>query len=85
LVVQHIIHNAAKKGLETLSIDVQLIIMKIYNHFSVYTVQTEELKEFCEFVDIEYRQLLYNALAIINSWFKSRFTNVSRPKVLFFV
>jgi len=57
----HIIHNAAKKGLETLSIDVQSIIMKIYNHFSVYTVRTEELKEFCEFVDIEYRQLLYHS------------------------
>jgi len=29
----YIIHNAAKKDLETLSIDVQSIIMKIYNNF----------------------------------------------------
>lgn len=57
----HIIHNAAKKGLDTISIDVQSIIMKIYNHFLVYTVRTEGLKEFCENVNIEYRQLLYHS------------------------
>jgi len=57
----HIAHNAAKHGIDTLMFDTESISLKIYNHFSIYTVRTEALKEFCQFVDIEYRNLLYHS------------------------
>lgn len=43
----HIIHNAAKHGLESLPFDVEMISLKIFNFFSSYTVRTETLKTFC--------------------------------------
>ncbi|KAL0902496.1 hypothetical protein ABMA27_000350 [Loxostege sticticalis] len=43
----HVLHNAIHHGCDTLPIDVESIIMKIYNIFSIYTVRTEALKEFC--------------------------------------
>lgn len=32
--------------------------MKVYNYFSIYTVRTAQLIEYCEFVDTNYKQLL---------------------------
>ena len=32
--------------------------MKIFNYFSIYTVRTEALKEFCDYVEINYQPLL---------------------------
>lgn len=32
--------------------------MKIYNYFSIYTIRTEALKEFCDSSEIEYRKIL---------------------------
>lgn len=57
----HIIHNAAKHGLDTLAFDVEVIAIKIYNFFCIYTVRTENLKEFCDFMQIEFRNLLYHS------------------------
>lgn len=37
------------------------IVLKVYNYLSIYTVRVESLKQFCEFVDIEYQQLLYHS------------------------
>lgn len=54
----HILHNAIQHGADTLSIDLESIIMKVYNYFSIYTVRTAQLKEYCEFVDTNYKQLL---------------------------
>lgn len=44
-----------------LPIDLDSLILKIYNFFSIYTIRTESLKEFCDFVCIEYRSLLYHS------------------------
>nr|XP_033948870.1 zinc finger protein 583-like [Pseudochaenichthys georgianus] len=33
-------------------------MFKIYQYFHIYTVRTESLKEYCDFVDIEYRRML---------------------------
>lgn len=55
----HIFHNAL--GIATnkeLPIDIENIIVKIYFHFSIYTVRTEKLKDFCEFVNVQYKTLL---------------------------
>lgn len=57
----HIINNAIHKGCDTLSFDVESIVLKVFNHFSVYTVRTETLKEFCEQSEIEYAKLLYHS------------------------
>lgn len=35
--------------------------MKIFNHFSVYTVRTEKFKELCDYININYEKLLYHS------------------------
>ena len=46
---------------DTLDLNIESMVLKIYNYFSIYTVRTEQLKEYCEFVEVEYRQLLYHS------------------------
>ncbi|KAH1179672.1 hypothetical protein KIL84_005722 [Mauremys mutica] len=41
-----------------MNVDIENIIFKIYECFHIYSAQTEQLKEHCEFVDVEYRKLL---------------------------
>ena len=41
-----------------MDVDIDNIIFKIYQYFHIYTVQTKQLKENCDFIDIEYRKLL---------------------------
>lgn len=54
----HILNNAIQTAADCVPIDVQTFITKIYSHFYIYTVRVNELKEFCEFVDIEYKKVL---------------------------
>ena len=54
----HILNNCVHHGADTLDVDIENIIFKIYQHFHIYTVRTENLKEYCEFADVEYRTLL---------------------------
>ncbi|KAF0692998.1 protein FAM200B-like, partial [Aphis craccivora] len=54
----HILNNAVQTAADTLPIDVQVIIGKIFQHFYIYTVRVHALKEFCEFVNIEYKTVL---------------------------
>ncbi|CAL8119834.1 unnamed protein product [Orchesella dallaii] len=54
----HIVHNSVETAADCLPLDVEAILAKIYKYFSIYTVRTESLKEFCEFVNIEYKGLL---------------------------
>ncbi|CAH0546166.1 unnamed protein product [Brassicogethes aeneus] len=61
----HIMNNCVKTAADCLPMDIEAVIVKIYLYFHTYTVRTEELKHFCEFVDIEYKKLLgYSA----NRW-----------------
>ncbi|XP_030747812.1 uncharacterized protein LOC115876244 [Sitophilus oryzae] len=57
----HILHNCIQHGADSLQCDVDYIIFKIFNYFSIYTVRTEALKEFCNFVEISYQPLLYHS------------------------
>ena len=41
-----------------MNIDIENYINKIYQYFFVYTVRTEQLKEYCEFANCEYKRLL---------------------------
>ena len=54
----HILNNCVHHGAETMDVDIDNIIFKIYQYFHIYTVRTEQMKEYCDFVDIEYRKLL---------------------------
>jgi hypothetical protein len=54
----HILHSCIQHRADALSMNIECIIMKIYNYFSIYIVRTENLKSYCKFVDINYRQLL---------------------------
>lgn len=54
----HILHNTISTASGILSVDVEVIVLKIFNYFSIYTVRTEKLKEFCSYVDIHYQTLL---------------------------
>ena len=54
----HNINNAINTAADNLPIDIESIIVKIYSYFHVYIVRVETLKDFCNFVDNEYRQVL---------------------------
>ncbi|KAE9542343.1 hypothetical protein AGLY_003470 [Aphis glycines] len=47
----HIIHNALQQAADSLPIDVESVVCKIYGYFHIYTVRVESLKEFCDFAD----------------------------------
>lgn len=55
----HILHNAIRFGMDVLPIDLESIIEKVFNYFSIYSVRTETLKEFCDFVEVVYRKLYF--------------------------
>lgn len=54
----HIVHNTLKAGCDKMPFDVELIVVKIYSHFYLFTVRVTKLKQFCESVDVEYQKLL---------------------------
>lgn len=54
----HILNNAIQSASDTLPIDLQLIISKIFQHFYFYSVRVNTLKEFCEFVNSDYKTIL---------------------------
>lgn len=53
----HILHNAAEKGAERLTSDVETIVLKIGSHFKSQTGRAESLKQFCEQLDANYSSL----------------------------
>jgi hypothetical protein len=54
----HISHNALQTSADILPVDTEAIVNKIFQYFHIYTVRVEELKEFCDFFDTEYKQVL---------------------------
>lgn len=54
----HIIHNAIQQAADSLPIDVESIVCKIFSFFHIYTVREESSKEFCDFADVQYNELL---------------------------
>nr|XP_014350559.1 PREDICTED: uncharacterized protein LOC106705510 [Latimeria chalumnae] len=53
----HIMHNAIQTAADVLPVDVECITVKIYKYFYIYTVRVQQLKEFCDFVEITYKDL----------------------------
>ena len=54
----HIIHNSIQYASDCLPVDVDSIVCKIFGFFHIYTVRVENLKEFCDDVDVQYKDLL---------------------------
>jgi hypothetical protein len=54
----HIVHNSFQTAVDVLPIDVEIIVVKIYKYFHIYTVRVTRLKEFCEFAEVEYSKVL---------------------------
>lgn len=54
----HIVHNSSEKGINSLLFDIEAIAYKIHQHFSIYTARVESLKDFCEFVNVQYKEVL---------------------------
>ena len=54
----HRVRNTVKHALDNLSIHVENVVLKIYSFFSSSAKLRESLKEFCEFCEIEFRELL---------------------------
>jgi len=54
----HILHNTAKKACDILHFDVESLILKVYNSFSISAKRVSTLKEMFDFVDIEWSELL---------------------------
>lgn len=50
----HILHNSVKHAHDDLSIDIELILYKIYSYFSNSAKRTEELKSYYDFVQVQY-------------------------------
>ncbi|KAI8117613.1 hypothetical protein CVS40_10527 [Lucilia cuprina] len=54
----HIINNAFKNGLKLLKLDIENIVIKVFNEFSSSTKKTSSLKDMFEFCDLEWSEML---------------------------
>ena len=54
----HVLNNCVKYALKAFSFDVESFVIKTYNSFSSSAKKSEALRDFCDFVDIEYKELL---------------------------
>ena len=54
----HVLNIGIHHGAERMNIDNENNINKIYQNFSIYTVRTKQLKEYCEFANCEYKRFL---------------------------
>lgn len=44
--------------MDGLPIEIEAVVVKIYKYFHIYTIRVTQLKEFCEFADVEYKKLV---------------------------
>jgi len=54
----HICNNCICTDSECLPIDIEVILVKIYSYFYIYTIRVENFKEICDDVDVQYHKLL---------------------------
>ncbi|XP_039356465.1 uncharacterized protein LOC120382989 isoform X2 [Mauremys reevesii] len=54
----HIVHNTVKHGLKMLSYDVENLVIKVFSEFSSCAKNISELKEFLDFMETEYSEIL---------------------------
>jgi hypothetical protein len=51
-------HNVVQTAADCLLMDIGSIVCKIYELFHIYTVRVQTLKDFCDFVDVECKNIL---------------------------
>jgi hypothetical protein len=81
-----ILHNVLHTSADKLAIDVEDIVNKIFQYFHIYTIRVEEWKEFCDFVDVEYEQILGSVkpkVVVTSTCNNQRYFHVSRIEVMF--
>jgi hypothetical protein len=54
----HIVRSTIQTASYCLPVDVEAVVVNIYSYFYIYTVRVEDLKDFCKFVEIEYKEIL---------------------------
>jgi hypothetical protein len=54
----YIAHNAVQTAAGCLPVYIESIVDKMYQHFHIYTVRVQTLKDFCDFVDVENKNIL---------------------------
>ncbi|EFN70003.1 hypothetical protein EAG_08603, partial [Camponotus floridanus] len=55
-----ICNNCISIGTECLSIDIEVILVKIYSYFYIYTIRVENFKEICDDIDVHHKLLGYS-------------------------
>ena len=55
---EHIVHNTCRTAMDTIPVDVEHLLRKVYGYFHIYTVRVEALKDFCDFVGEAYQTIL---------------------------
>ena len=53
-----IVQNCLRHAVDTLPVCFESLVVKTYKFFHIFTVRVTELKNFCEFVEIEYQLIL---------------------------
>jgi hypothetical protein len=54
----HILHNATEHGFFHWVINIDTVVLKLYNYFKQFTIRVELLKEFCDFINQTFADLL---------------------------
>ena len=75
----HVVHNAARHACKALSLDVENLVLKIYAEFSISSKRIKELKDFFDFLELEYDNIIRHVITrwlslhkaldkIVNAW-----------------
>lgn len=54
----HVLNNTFKFALNKLAFDVEGVVLKIFSHFQSSSLRREDLKEFIEYTELEWRELV---------------------------
>jgi hypothetical protein len=54
----HIVQKSVQTACDSLPLDTEDTVIKIYKYFHIYTVRATKLKQFCEFVETDYKKIL---------------------------
>jgi hypothetical protein len=56
--VAHMIHNCEHSSINTIPLDTEGLVVNIFGYFHIFTVTVERLKELCDFVGQQYKDIL---------------------------
>ncbi|GBN79137.1 hypothetical protein AVEN_267869-1 [Araneus ventricosus] len=54
----HIVHNCVQTAVDSLPIDIEALLVKIYKYFHIYTIRVIKVNNFCEYAEIQYRKII---------------------------